>query len=392
MHPRTTVSILGSTGSIGTQTIDIISRRPELFSVKALTARNNYNLLIKQSLLLKPEMVSIYNEQHYQTVKNALSSTSTKVLCGEEGQNIASCLPVNISIVAIMGFAGLTPAINATCNSNIVGIANKESIVCAGNFIKSHAKSNNTRIIPLDSEHNAIFQISKHAPLNNNEIDMVYITASGGPFLNYSLADMTSIKPQQAIKHPIWPMGAKISIDSATLANKGLEIIEATTLFDIPANKIEAIIHPQSIVHAMISYTDGKTISCMGDPDMRIPIASALFANQTKPYKCKNPHPTTISPLTFAGPDIKRFPALALGQEAAKTGQGMPIIYNAANEVAVSHFLHEKIKFTDIPNIIAETINQMPTADTSSLDHIFHAHNQSTELAIQIAKSTSFAY
>ena len=353
------IAILGSTGSIGTQALDVIRRNPERFEVEVLTAENNADLLIQQAIEFKPNTIVIGNEKLYDKVNNALSSLSIKVYCG--AKSIASVVEmetIDIVLTALVGYAGLIPTINAIKAGKHIALANKETLVVAGDLVTNLAVKNKVAILPVDSEHSAIFQCLTGEHIN--PIEKIILTASGGPFRGKKRFELENITKEQALKHPNWTMGAKITIDSASLMNKGLEVIEAKWLFGLEANQIDVVIHPQSIIHSMVQFTDGSIKAQMGLPDMRIPIQYAL----SYPERLESNFPrfdfTEFPALTFEKPDTETFQNLSLAFRALKEGGNMPCILNAANEVAVEKFLKDEISFLEMSLLIEECMAKVP--------------------------------
>lgn len=350
------IAILGSTGSIGTQTLDVIRKNPKLFCVEALTANENADLLIQQALEFQPNCVVIANEQKYEQVKNALKDTFVKVFAGEKSIEDVVCFDeIDIVLVSLVGFSGLKPTIAAIKAKKVIALANKETLVVGGELITALAEENNVPILPVDSEHSAIFQCLQGEILN--PVKKILLTASGGAFLGKKREELANMKASDALKHPNWSMGKKVTIDSATLMNKGLEVIEARWLFGVDARNIVPVIHPQSIVHSMVEFEDGSIKAQMGKTDMRLPILYAL----SYPKRVKMPELSmdifSISNLTFSKPDIETFPCLSLAFKAIEKGGNLPTIMNAANEIAVQRFLEDKISFLKIPEIIEKAMN-----------------------------------
>lgn len=352
--PRKQIAILGSTGSIGTQALEVISANDSLFEVYALTANNNVDLLIKQARKYNPEMVAIGNESHYNLLKDALSDLPIKVFAGADSiAQVAEMQPIDIVLTAMVGYAGLKPTINAIKAGKKIALANKETLVVAGELICDLATQFQSAIIPVDSEHSAIFQCL--AGEGNNPIEKLILTASGGPFRTKSMHELEHVTSAQALKHPNWDMGAKITIDSASLMNKGFEIIEAKWLFGVSPEQIQVVVHPQSIIHSMVQFVDGSIKAQLGMPDMMLPIQYAF----TYPDRLKTNFPrfdfNLCSQFTFENPDLERFRNLALAYYAMERGGNMPCILNAANEVVVAEFLKDKIGFLQMSDII-ETV------------------------------------
>lgn len=349
------VAILGSTGSIGTQALEVIAAHPEIFSVTVLTAGGNADLLIEQAVKFKPEEVVICNEQHYERVKAALFPFNIKVYSSASALvSVVESDHVDVVLTAMVGYAGLLPTIHAIKAGKDIALANKETLVVAGEVITALAKQHNVRIYPVDSEHSAIFQCL--AGEQYNAIEKIILTASGGPFRGKDRAFLAHVTKAQALKHPNWSMGAKITIDSATLMNKGLEVIEAKWLFDLSASQIDVIVHPQSIVHSLVQFEDGSIKAQMGLPDMKLPIQYAL----NYPQRLKSDFPRfnfmDYPTLTFEKPDLETFRNLAIAYEALEKGGNAACIVNAANEIAVDAFLHDKIGFLDISDVIVESL------------------------------------
>jgi 1-deoxy-D-xylulose-5-phosphate reductoisomerase len=352
------VAILGSTGSIGTQALDVIARHPDHFDVSILTANDNADLLILQARRFEPNAVVICNEAKYQLVKDALKDTLVKVYAGADAiDQIVQTDEVDVVLTAMVGFAGLRSTIKAIEAKKIIALANKETLVVAGALITELAKHYRVPVLPVDSEHSAIFQCLTGEV--NSVIEKIILTASGGPFRGYDLEQLSKVKRKDALKHPNWEMGQKITIDSASLMNKGLEVIEARWLFDVSAEQIEVVVHPQSIIHSMVQFNDGSIKAQLGMPDMRLPIQYAL----AYPVRLHNDFPRLSFPdyksLTFEQPDTRTFRNLALAFQALEQGGNMPCVLNAANEVAVDAFLKEKISFLEMSRIIEESMDRM---------------------------------
>jgi len=352
------IAILGSTGSIGTQSLDVIRDNANLFKVFLLTANSNADLLIRQAIEFVPEYAIICDETHYQTVKQSLAHFPIKVLAGHSAIVETVTHPdIHIVLTAMVGFAGLAPTITAIKAGKDIALANKETLVVAGELITGLAKQHNVKILPVDSEHSAIFQCL--AGEENNKIEKIILTASGGPFRGKTLDYLATVTREHALKHPNWVMGAKITIDSATLMNKGLEVIEAKWLFDLEAEQIDVIVHPQSIIHSMVQFEDGSIKAQMGLPDMKLPIQYAL----AYPARIKNNFKrfdfTQYTNLTFEKPDLETFRNLGLAYEALNLGGNMPCIINAANEIAVAGFLNNTINFLAISDVIEKCMQKI---------------------------------
>lgn len=349
------ITILGATGSIGQSTADVICASPELFEVHAVTANKNAAGLAAIAQKLNAKKAIIADTTHKAALEELLKDTSIEVLAGQDAINSCAAEPVDLVVAAIVGFIGLKPIIRALEQGIDVAIANKEPLVAAGEMIMSLAQENGAKILPVDSEHNAIFQVFETD--NKPQIDKLILTASGGPFLNWKADDMKNATPEQAIAHPNWSMGAKISVDSATMVNKALEIIEAAYLFDMPAEQIDVAIHPQSVVHSIVSYKDGSMLAQMGKSDMRTPIASALAwpDRLDKGGDILDIH--ALSNLSFEKPDLDKFPAIKYAYKCLALGQAACIAFNAANEVTVEAFLNNKISFGDIMKCISNALD-----------------------------------
>ena len=351
------LAILGSTGSIGTQALEVVDANPDFFSVEVLTANNNDESLIKQAIKYQPNVVVIANELKYKIVKDALSSYPIKVYAGTSAvEQVASMSNIEMVLSALVGFSGLKPTIEALKAGIPVALANKETMVVAGDLVIELSLANNTPIIPVDSEHSAIFQCLQGEI--NNLVEKIILTASGGPFRGKDEKFLESVTPQQAMNHPIWNMGNKVTIDSASLMNKGLEAIEAKWLFNLQPSQIEIVVHPQSIIHSLVQFSDGSLKAQMGKPDMRLPIQYAL----SYPKRLSNNFPrfnfTENYNLTFEQVDINVFRNIQLAFDAMKIGGNIPCVLNAANEITVEAFLSGKIKFIEMSSIIEKTINK----------------------------------
>ena len=372
------VTILGSTGSVGCSTVDLIQRHAGDFVVEALTANRNATLLAEQARRLRPRMAVVADPDHYRELKDALAGTGVEVATGREAVVEAAGRPADWVMASIVGAAGLEPTLQAIRRGAIVALANKECLVSAGDVMVAEVRHNNATLIPVDSEHNAIFQVFDFAHADN--VERIILTASGGPFRRHDVAAMADVTPEQAVAHPNWNMGAKISVDSATMMNKGLELIEAYHLFPVPEDRIEIIVHPQSVVHSMVAYSDGSVLAQMGEPDMRTPIAYAL----AWPRRMKAPprlNLAKIGTLTFEEPDPEQFPALMLARQALQAGGAAPTILNAANEVAVHSFLSRQIGFLDIARIVEQTLAAAPNGRLESLDDVYEVDSTAREIA-----------
>lgn len=370
MTEKRRIAILGSTGSIGKQALDVISQHSDLLTAEVLTANTQADELIRQALLFKPNCVVIGDKNLYPQVKNALSETETNVFAGSESlDDVVQMDCVDMVLTAVVGFAGLSPTIKAIKSGKTIALSNKETLVVGGEYISRLAIERKVVVLPVDSEHSAVFQC-----LNGevgNAIRTIYLTASGGPFRRMSRADMENVTVEQALRHPNWSMGRKVTIDSASMMNKGLEMIEAKWLFGVEAKQIKAVIHPQSIIHSMVEFEDGCLKAQLGVADMRLPIQYALMYPDRLPNNSKPFNPFENDTLTFEQPDFDRFPCLALAYEAIEKGGNMPAVMNAANEVAVQAFLDGRIRFTQIADIIAKAMNTFSHIEEPSLEDYF---------------------
>lgn len=374
------IAILGSTGSIGTQALEVISRYPEKFEVEVLTALNNVDLLIEQSIRYKPNAVVIGNEDLYKRVCSELENHPIKVYCGADAiAQVTTFESVDMVLTAMVGFDGLKPTIEAIRAGKNIALANKETLVVAGELIMKEARAHRVSIIPVDSEHSAIYQCL--AGEGNNPIEKIVLTASGGPFREWGRQELENVSPEQALRHPNWNMGPKITIDSATLMNKGLEVIEARWLFGVGADDIDVVVHPQSIIHSMVQFSDGSIKAQMGLPDMRLPIQYAF----SYPHRFESDYERfdflKYPSLTFEQPDTKIFRNLALSYEVLRKGGNMPCILNAANEVAVEAFLKEKIGFLQIPDLIENTLVRSTYIKVPQLEDYYNSDLQARQVA-----------
>ncbi len=374
------IAILGSTGSIGTQALEVIESHLDKFELIALSAENNVELLIRQAKKFKPDSVVIGNEKHYNFLKNALADDFIKVYAGKDAiSQIVEHSDIDIVLTAMVGYAGLLPTVNAIKSGKRIALANKETLVVAGDLITRLSKEYKAEIIPVDSEHSAIFQCL--AGELHNEIEKIYLTASGGPFRTYSLEEMKNIKLNQALNHPTWNMGAKITIDSASMMNKGLEAIEAKWLFDLKPEQIDVIIHPQSIIHSIVQFEDGSMKAQMGLPDMKLPIQYALSFPQRIKSKFPRFNFLDYPNLSFEQADSKKFRNLAISFEVMKLGGNAACIMNAANEIAVEAFLNEKAEFMQIPDIIEKTLEKIEFVAHPDLDDYVFFDNKARSIA-----------
>lgn len=360
--------IYGSTGSIGQNTLEVIGQNPDFYSIDALIAGNDYKTLIQQAQEFNPRYVALANEKFYSELKSALPNC--QILIGEDEINNLAKNKCDLFLSAIVGIKALIPTLNAIKSGSNIAIANKECLVSAGEIIMAEIRKNKVNLIPIDSEHNAIYQIFEKE--NIDLIDQITLTASGGPFLNKSLYELKNVTIEEAINHPNWSMGRKISIDSATMMNKGLEVIEAAMLFPVNHNKIDVLIHPESIIHGLVSYQDGAVLAMMNPPDMKVPISYALKIDKRLPIKHKKLDLAEISKLNFIKPDLNRFKALKLAFDAlAEGGNKLPIL-NAANEIAVEKFLRNEIGFLDIINFVEEVLNKISYQKITSLEDVLY--------------------
>lgn len=360
------IAILGSTGSMGVQALEVVGQFPDLLEVEVLAALNSADLLIQQAKKFKPNTVVIVNEDHYAKVKEALWGDEIKVFAGIDSLcDVMEMSSIEMVLSCIVGVAGLAPVYRAIENKKIIALANKETLVVAGELMMQKAKELDVPILPVDSEHSAIFQ--SLVGENFNPIEKLILTASGGPFRGKNLEFLKQVTPAQALKHPNWDMGNKITIDSATLMNKGLEVIEAKWLFNCEVDQIEVVVHPQSIIHSLVQFQDGSLKAQLGLPDMKLPIQYAL----TFPFRMPNQFPRfnfiDYPQFTFEAPDLIHFPCLSIAYACSREGGNRPCIMNAANEVAVAQFLQNKISFTDIPKMIEEAVTKLPFSKPTTI-------------------------
>jgi 1-deoxy-D-xylulose-5-phosphate reductoisomerase len=380
------IAILGSTGSIGTQALEVIGANPQHFQVELLTANGNADLLIQQAIKFKPNTVVIADESKYAYVKEALSSEPVKVFTGLSAiTELMASDDIHVVLTAMVGFAGLSPTLAAIRNKKTIALANKETLVVAGELITELAINNKVAILPVDSEHSAIFQCLAGETIN--PIEKIILTASGGPFRGKKTEDLLHITKAQALKHPNWTMGAKITIDSASLMNKGLEMIEAKWLFELNPSQIEVIVHPQSIIHSIVQFCDGSMKAQMGLPDMKLPIQYAL----AYPQRLKSDFPRfdflNYSQFTFEQPDEKTFQCLKLARTAMESGGNAPCILNAANEIAVASFLADELGFLQIAEVIDATLQQMTWKKVKDIEEFFDIDKQARELTLAQVRS-----
>ena len=381
-HPRRHVAILGSTGSIGTQALDVIAQHPDLFEVELLTANNNADLLIAQALRFQPNQVVICNPDLYDRVAEALQPRMIKVFAGiGSACDLVGSPSIDIVLTAMVGFSGLRPTIAALEAGKAIALANKETLVAAGSLVMPLARRHQAPVIPVDSEHSAIFQCLQGERVKPSKL---ILTGSGGPFRTMPAAEMAGITREAALNHPRWKMGAKVTIDSATLMNKGLEFIEARWLFDMAPEDIEVVIHPQSIIHSMVRFSDGCVMAQLSNPDMRLPIQYALSYPYRVPLAMEPLDLVRLGSLSFEEPDLERFPCLAIAQAALKRGGTAPCTMNAANEEAVAAFLEGRIRFTDIPAIIEKTLEKAGFEEKPDLETIYSTNFESRRIAAEL--------
>jgi 1-deoxy-D-xylulose-5-phosphate reductoisomerase len=362
------ITILGSTGSIGTNTIDLIERDPASYRVEALTAYRSVELLAEQARKFDARFVAIADPDKYADLKSAMSGTDAEIAAGPDAIVEAAARDADWVMAGIVGAAGLEPTLEAARQGAVVAFANKECLVCAGDLMLEEIAQSGATLLPVDSEHNAIFQVFEFD--RRATVEKIILTASGGPFRDRTRDEMKNVTPAEAVAHPNWDMGAKISVDSATMMNKGLELIEAYYLFGLPEDRIDILVHPQSIIHSMVAYVDGSVLAQLGTPDMRTPISYTLAWPQRMEAPSARLDLGDIATLTFEAPDSERFPALRLARAALKTGGSAPTILNASNEEAVAGFLAEKVGFLDIPRIVEETLEKMPGSDIRSVEDV----------------------
>lgn len=374
------VTVLGSTGTIGKKTLDLIAFSGQPFEVEALSAQENWRELAEQAKRFKPAMVAIGNGAYADSLKHELEELAVEVLAGEEGIEEAASRKSDWTMAAIVGCAGLKPVMAAVGQGGTVALANKECLVAAGAQLKQAAKKSGAILIPVDSEHSAILQCFNDK-LNVEHIAKITLTASGGPFLHLDVQQMTSVTPDQAVSHPKWKMGEKISVDSATMMNKGLELIEACQLFDLEESQVEILVHPESIIHGMVAYKDGSVMAQMGTPDMTTPIAVALAWPERMETSVEPLDLAKLGKLTFMPPDEAKFPSLRLAREALKKGGGAPAVLNAANEVAVEAFLLGKLPFLAIAEVVRNTLERFDAKAPSTLEEVLAVDGEARQYA-----------
>ena len=373
------VVILGSTGSIGLSTLDVIRAHPNNFNVLGLTAFDDYQLLESQFHTYHPKYLGLVNSESCEALRKNLNGEEVEILTGEEINDVLGLKETDIVVNAVVGAAGLQFSYETVFHKKILALANKESMVVAGPILRKEAAKSGCRIIPIDSEHSAVFQILESKRIA--DVKNIILTASGGPFRELPIEKFGDITPERALNHPTWKMGRKISVDSATLVNKGLEIIEAVNLFDVPVEKVKVVIHPQSIIHSMVEFVDSSVLAQLSKPDMRMPITYALFWPERTKSEFGAFDFSKPTSLTFEPPDMKKFPALKIAYDVAKLGGTAPAIFNAANEVAVAAFLEKAISFVDITRIIEQTTSEVEIIEDPELEDVLEADNLARQAA-----------
>lgn len=380
------VTVLGSTGSIGVNTLDLVARSPASFEVEALTAFRNVDRLVEQALKLRPKLAVVGDPAAYQALNGALSGSGIETAAGPEALIEAAQRPADWVMAAIVGIAGLAPTLAAIRRGAFVALANKETLVSAGQFMMTEIARHGATLLPVDSEHSAIFQVIDFKELD--AVDRIILTTSGGPFWRLDRAAMTSVTPAQAVAHPVWPMGPKISVDSATMMNKGLEIIEANQLFHLSNEQIEILVHPEAVVHSLVAYRDGSVLAQLGTPDMRTPIAYALAWPRRMRTPVRRLDLAQVAQLNFEAPDEERFPALRLARHALMDGGSARTVLNGANEIAVHAFLEGRIRFLSIMEVVEETLDSLPTRELSSLDDVAIMDGEARKVANRLIKQS----
>ncbi len=373
------VTILGSTGSVGRNTVDLIARAPERFAVEALTGNRNVALLAEQARSLRARLAVVADPALYGDLRAALAGSDVLAAAGPEAVAEAAARPAEWVMAAIVGAAGLKPTLGAIRRGAVVALANKECLVCAGDLMVAEVRAHNAALLPVDSEHSAIFQVFEFERAET--VERVVLTASGGPFRTWTKERMAQATPEEAVAHPNWSMGAKISVDSATMMNKGLEMIEAYHLFPIEKNQVDVVVHPQSVIHSMVAYADGSVLAQMGTPDMRTPIAFALAWPRRMAAPVERLDLVRVGSLTFEAPDENRFPALRLARAALAAGGSAPAVLNAANEIAVAAFLERAIGFLDIAAVVEDALAQVPAHTLADLDAVTKADDEGRRAA-----------
>lgn len=382
------IAILGSTGSIGQQTLDVVREHRDLFEVELLVCKSSHELLAKQAAEFDANNAVICDESLYETLSSELSGTDVKVFSGIDSVcSLVTSDRVDIVVAAMVGFSGLAPVISAIKAGKTIALANKETLVAAGAIVTRLAQEKGSVILPVDSEHSAIFQCLMAA--NGNKPSRLHLTASGGPFRTWKKEDIDAATKEMALRHPKWDMGAKITIDSASMMNKGFEVIEAHWLFGMPIDKINVVVHPESIIHSMVEFEDGAVIAQLANPDMRQPIQFALGFPKRLSLSSKKLDFAEIGSLTFHKPDLEKFPALGLAYEAMRRGGNIPCAMNAANEVAVAAFLHDKIRFSGIPEIVRECMEKVSFTSEPTIDGIFSTNDEAAAMAKEMVNKLS---
>ena len=383
--PRS-VTILGATGSVGCNTLDLILRQPEAFAVEALTANASAERLAEQARRVGAKLAVVADEACYQDLKQALAGSGIEAAAGSQAVIEAADRPADWVMAAIVGAAGLAPTLAAVRRGAIIALANKETLVCAGSLMIAEVAHHGATLLPVDSEHNAIFQVLDFE--RRDAVERIILTASGGPFRAMPYASMADVTPEQAVAHPNWDMGAKISVDSATMMNKGLELIEAHHLFGLPEARIEILVHPQSVVHSMVAYSDGSVLAQMGQPDMRTPIAYTLAWPGRMATPVSRLDLAEIGQLTFEAPDSERFPALRLARQALQAGGSAPTVLNAANEAAVAAFLAGKLGFLGIAEVVDRTLEEIAAVPLGGLDEVWQIDQEARRIATSMFNRT----
>lgn len=384
------IAVMGSTGSIGTQTLDIIAERPDLFKATVLTANRNWRLLAEQARRFRPDKIIIADPESYLPLKETLSDTDILIETGEDALAEAGCGGnVDMVLAALVGYSGLLPTINAINEGKEIALANKETLVVGGSIITPLVKKHSSKLLPVDSEHSAIFQCLNGE--KQSQARKILLTASGGPFRTFTAEMMKDVTPEQALKHPNWTMGAKVTIDSASMMNKGFEMIEARWLFDCPPDCIEILVHPQSIVHSMVEFIDGSIKAQLGTPDMHLPIRYALGYPERLPSPAPSLKLSQFAHLTFERPDMEKFPLLRYAFEAIDKGGNMPCVLNAANEVAVEAFLKRKIGFLEMGIVARKTMDRVICVHSPDLTDLIETHHDATEKAREIVDLLSLS-
>ena len=378
------VTVLGSTGSIGVNTLDLVARSPDSFEVEALTAFRNVDRLVEQALKLRPKLAVVGDPAAYHALNGALSGTGIETAAGPEALIEAAQRPADWVMAAIVGIAGLAPTLAAVRRGAFVALANKETLVSAGQLMMNEIERYGATLLPVDSEHSAIFQVIDFD--NLDAVECITLTTSGGPFRGLDSAAMASVTPAQAVAHPIWNMGPKISVDSATMMNKGLEIIEAHQLFHLPSERIEVLVHPQSVVHSLVTYRDGSVLAQLGTPDMRTPIAYALAWPRRMQAPVERLDLAKVARLNFEAPDEERFPALRLARQALEAGGSAKTVLNGANETAVQAFLEGRLGFLSITEVVEGTLDLLPICELSSLDDVAVIDGEARTVAARLIK------